>query len=202
MRHVTLRFRFLLAGLLLIIPLAAAAEPLPTAEALKDRTMGDPKAPVTMLEYASLSCPHCADFHAKTLPKIKEHFIDTGKVKLIFRDYPFDAPSFAAAMVARCAPPQRYFQFVAVLFENQTLWARSPNPREGLSRIAKLGGMTQDDFNRCVDNKSLYEGLRQRELEAERQYGVHSTPTFIIGDKTIVGAQPYEVFEKALSGKK
>jgi protein-disulfide isomerase len=202
MRHVSPRFRLLLSGLLLIIPLAAAAEPLTTVEALKDRIMGDPKAPVTMIEYASLSCPHCADFHAKTLPKIKERFIDTGKAKLIFRDYPFDGPSFAAAMVARCAPPQRYFQFVSVLFENQELWSHSPNPREGLARIAKLGGMTQDDFDHCVDNRSLYEGLRQREIEAERQYGIQSTPTFVVGDKIIVGAQPYEVFEKALNGAK
>ncbi len=169
---------------------------------MKDRVMGDPKAPVTMIEYASLSCPHCADFATKTLPKIEKNFITTGKVKLIFRDYPFDGPAFAAAMVARCAPPQRYFPFLAVLFANQDIWARSANPREGLARIAKLGGMTQDDFNSCVDNKSLYEALRQRELSAQREYGVHSTPTFIIGDKTIVGAQPYEVFAKALTAAK
>jgi protein-disulfide isomerase len=202
MQHVTKRFRLLLAGLFLVIPLTAAATPLSVVDAMKDRVMGDPKAPVTMIEYASLSCPHCADFATKTLPKIEKNFITTGKVKLIFRDYPFDGPAFAAAMVSRCAPPQRYFQFLAVLFANQDIWARSANPREGLARIAKLGGMTQDDFNSCVDNKSLYEALRQRELSAQREYGVHSTPTFIIGDKTIVGAQPYEVFEKALTAAK
>jgi protein-disulfide isomerase len=184
------------------MPLAAAGEPLPTAEALKDRTMGDPSAPATIIEYASLACHHCADFHAKTLPAIKERFIDTGKAKLIFRDYPFDGPAFAAAMVARCAPPPRYFQFVSVLFENQTLWSHSPNPRQALARIAKLGGMTQDDFDACVDNRSLYEGLRQRQIEAEERYGIRSTPTFVVGGTVIVGNRPFEEFEKALSGAK
>ena len=189
----------LVALCFLFVPLAAA-EPLPTAEAIEDRVMGDPKAPVTLIEYASLACHHCADFHKNTLPKIKERFIDTGTVKLIFRDFPFDGAAFAAAMTARCAPPARYFQFVSVLFANQEMWSHSPNPREALARIAKLGGMTQQDFDRCVDNKELYEGLRKRQLEAERQYGIRSTPTFILGDKKITGNQPFEVFEKALSG--
>lgn len=187
---------------LLFAPLAAAAEPLSTAEALEDRVMGDPKAPVTLIEYASLACHHCADFHAKTLPKIKERFIDTGKVKLIFRDFPFDASAFAAAMTARCAPPARYFQFVSVLFTNQEMWSHSPNPREALARIAKLGGMTQDDFDQCVDNKELFAGLRQRQLDAEKQYEIRSTPTFLVGDKKITGSQPFEVFEKALNEAK
>lgn len=182
--------------------LPAAAEPLPTAEALKDRVMGDPNAPVTLVEYASLACHHCADFHAKTLPRIKERFIDTGKVKLIFRDFPFDGPAFAAAMMARCAPEPRYFQYVSVLFENQALWSNSPSPREALARIAKLGGMTQDDFDKCVDNKDLFAGLRQRQIEAEQQHRIRSTPTFVLGDQTIAGNQPYEVFEKALNEAK
>jgi protein-disulfide isomerase len=182
--------------------LPAVAEPLPTEEAIKDRVMGDPNAPVTLIEYASLACHHCADFHANTLPRIKERFIDTGKVKLIFRDFPFDGPAFAAAMTARCAPPGQYFQFVSVLFENQELWSHSPDPRSALGRIAKLGGMTQDDFDSCVDNKELFTALRQRQIEAEQQYGIRSTPTFVLGDKTIAGNQPYEVFEKALNDAK
>ena len=184
------------------MPFASEAEPLPTAQALEDRVMGDPNAPVTLVEYASLACHHCADFHKKTLPQIKERFIDTGKVKLIFRDFPFDGPAFAAAMTARCAPPARYFQFVSVLFENQKIWSHSANPREALARIAKLGGMSQESFDRCVDNKELFEGLRKRQLEAEQQYGIRSTPTFILGDKKITGNQPFDVFEKALSDAK
>lgn len=192
----------LVALCFLFAPLTAAAEPLTTAEALKDRVMGNPKAPVTLIEYASLACHHCADFHANTLPKIKERFIDTGKVKLIFRDFPFDSSAFAAAMTARCAPPARYFQFVSVLFANQEMWSHSPNPREALARIAKLGGMTQQDFDQCVDNKGLFAGLRQRQLDAERTYEIRSTPTFILGDKKITGNQPFKVFEKALNEAK
>ncbi len=199
MQQVTRRFTLLLAGLVFLVPLAAAAKPFSIAEAMKDRVLGNPKAPVTMIEYASLSCPHCADFANETLPKIEKNFIDTGKVKLIYRDYPFDGPAFAAAMVTRCAPPKRYFEFIKVLFANQDIWARTADPRAGLARIAKLGGMTNAEYNACVDNKSLYEALRQRAISAQREYGVHSTPTFLIGGKTIVGAQPYEVFAKALT---
>jgi protein-disulfide isomerase len=199
-RHTFQRFLFVLCVPFAALP--AVAEPLPTTEAIKDRVMGDPNAPVTLIEYASLACHHCADFHANTLPRIKERFIDTGKVKLIFRDFPFDGPAFAAAMTARCAPPAQYFQYVSVFFENQALWSHNPNPREALARIAKLGGMTQDDFDSCVDNKDLFTALRQRQIEAEQQHGIRSTPTFVLGDKTIAGNQPYEVFEKALSEAK
>jgi protein-disulfide isomerase len=199
MQHVTVRFRLLLAALLLLVPLAAAAKPFSIADAMKDRVLGNAKAPVTMIEYASLSCPHCADFADHTLPKIEKNFIDTGKVKLIYRDYPFDGPAFAAAMVSRCAPPKRYFEFIKVLFANQDIWARTSNPRAGLARIAKLGGMTDAQFNSCVDNKDLYKALRQRALSAQREFGVHSTPTFLIDGKKIVGAQPYMVFAKALT---
>lgn len=199
MQHVTIRYRLLLAALLLLVPLAAAAKPFSIADAMKDRVLGNPKAPVTMIEYASLSCPHCADFADNTLPKIEKNFIDTGKVKLIYRDYPFDGPAFAAAMVSRCAPPKRYFEFIKVLFANQDIWARTNNPRAGLARIAKLGGMTDAQFNSCVDNKDLYKALRQRALSAQREFGVHSTPTFFIEGKKIVGAQPYMVFAKALT---
>ncbi len=192
----------LVALYVLFVPFAAEADPLTTAQALEDRIMGDPKAPVTLIEYASLACHHCADFHKKTLPKIKERFIDTGKVKLVFRDFPFDSAAFAAAMTARCAPPARYFQFVTVLFENQALWSHSPNAREALARIAKLGGMTQDDFDRCIDNKELFEGLRKRQLDAEQQYGIRSTPTFVLGNNKITGNQPFEIFEKALNDAK
>ena len=96
------------------------AEPLPTAEALKDHVIGDANAPVTMIEYSSLTCPHCADFHANTLPTIKENYIDTGKVKMIVRDFPIGGPAYAAAMIARCAGSRTaQLQFIDVLFANQ-----------------------------------------------------------------------------------
>ena len=104
-----------------------------------------------------------------------------------------------AAMLARCAPPARYFQFIDVLFQNQDKWSRDPNPITALARIGKLGGLSSDDFRACSANKAVIDGVLQTRLDAGKRFEVNSTPTFIInGEKRIVGSQPYEVFDDLL----
>ena len=120
--------------------------PLSTEAALKERVLGDPNAPVEIIEYASLTCPHCAAFHAEKLPQIKKKYIDTGKAKLIARDFPFDRLGAMGAMMARCANPARYHQFLDVLFKQQSKWTRSNDPVGELQKIGKLGGLSEDDF--------------------------------------------------------
>lgn len=196
------RLAWIFGALLLTVSFGASCKPLSTEEALKDRVLGDPKAPITIIEYASLGCPHCAKFHQETLPKIKKNYIDTGKAKLIFRDFPLGGAAYAAAMMARCAPPARYFQFVDVLFQNQQIWAGSKDPRAALARIGKLGGMSQADFDACLNNEALFKGLKNVQLEAKQKFDVNATPTFIINGEKISGAQPYEVFQKVLDKAK
>ena len=104
--------------------------------------LGNPNAPVTVIEYASLSCHHCAEFHAGTLPKLKERYIDTGKVKLVFRDFPLEQNALRAAMIARCAGPERRERFIDVFFKQQDGWSHAKDPTAALSQLAKLGGMS------------------------------------------------------------
>ena len=193
-----IRFGWIFGALMLTAAFAASAKPLGTEEALKERVLGDPKAPITIIEYSSLGCPHCAKFHKDTLPELKKNYIDTGKAKLIYRDFPLGGGAYAAAMMARCAPPSRYFQFIEVLFKNQDTWARSKNPQQPLARIGKLGGMSQADFDACLKNEALFQGIRKVQLEGKQKFEVNATPTFIINDEKISGARPYEDFRKIL----
>ncbi|MEX2615162.1 MAG: DsbA family protein [Alphaproteobacteria bacterium] len=189
-----------LAGIaaLFLVGTAQAAPPS-AADALKDRILGDPDAPIEIIEYASLTCSHCRDFHLEVLPDLKENYIDTGKVKLIYRDFPFDQQGLMASVLARCAPPNRYFQFLDVLFRNQDKWTQDPDPFGALMRIGKLGGLSGEDFKACLEDKELVDGMLQTRLTANQQFDVKSTPTFLIGDNNrIVGNQPYEVFDDLL----
>ncbi len=186
-----------IAALLFTMP--ATAEPISAEAALKDRILGDPNAPVEIVEYSSLTCPHCRNFHLNVLPKIKKKYIDSGKVKLIYRDFPFDRLGLIAAVLARCAPPIRYFQFLDVLFQNQERWSQDSDPGAALVRIGKLGGLSEDDFKACMANKELVDGLIQVRLDANKRFDVTATPTFIInGDKRVVGFQEFAVFDELL----
>jgi len=179
----------------------AVADPLSTEEALKDRILGDPNAPVTILEFASMTCPHCATFHADTLPELKEKYIDTGKVNLILRDFPFDRWALTASMMARCAPADRYHGAVDILFKYQDQWARASDPLTMLKRIGhQFGFLNPEDFDQCLRNEDLMNGIIQGRLDATREYDINSTPTFIIGDEVINGAQPFEAFDEVLAG--
>ncbi len=165
----------------------------------KDRVLGKADAPVTIIEYASLTCPHCAAFDRDVLPKIKQNWIDTGKAKLIYRDFPLDGWALRAAMVARCAPSERYFGFIDALFQGQNNWARAGNPEEALGRLAKLGGISEDKFQSCMKDEKLADAVSASRVVAEREYGVGSAPTFFVNGNKMVGEQTYEAFDKALA---
>ncbi len=187
------------ATVFLFLAAGANAAPPSAEEALKDRVMGDPNAPIEIVEYSSLTCPHCRKFHVEILPELKKNYFDTGKAKLIFRDFPFDQAALMGAILARCAPPSRYFQFIDVLFQNQEKWSRDANPIMALARIGKLGGVSEADFKACAANKELVEGILQVRITANKEYNVKATPTFVInGNKIVVGSQPYAVFDELL----
>ena len=191
--------------LLLAAPPAAAGN-VPLAEAVAEMVMGRDDAPVTMIEYSSLACPHCAAFHRDVLPKIKETYIDTGKVRLVYRDFPLGGLALVAAMVARCGGREKYFGFIEVLFRSQAQWSRSDNPRRELARVARFGGISQKDFEACLVSEPLMTDIRERAADAQQKLGIESTPTFIIEGEKILGARPFEdfrdVIEKALKKKR
>jgi len=167
-------------------------------EVLGVTALGDPNAPVTLEEHSSLTCSHCADFHEHILPKIKETYIDTGKVRLLVRDFPLGQLAAAAAMLPHCAGPDRYFGFLEVLFRSQATWAGGGDPLKGLEQIARLGGMSDADFKACLQNKELFEAIRDRAMDDQDRLGIDSTPTFFVNGEKLVGAQPFEEFSKAI----
>ena len=165
------------------------------AEAVRGEiVLGDGNAPVTIIEYSSLTCPHCASFHRETLPGIKERYIDTGEARLVFRDYPLDQAAVMAAVLARCAGKERFFGFVDVLFRSQKTWARASDPREALERIGRLGGLSQSDMDACFADGELESSIYASRVDAAKEYDIRSTPTFIINGEMVVGAQPFERF--------
>jgi protein-disulfide isomerase len=164
-----------------------------------DRILGNPEAPITIVEYASLTCPHCAHFANDVLPEIKKEWIDTGKAKLVLRDFPLDEPALRAAMIARCAPPERYYAFADTFFAAQEKWVRSSDYREALARLAKLGGMGNEQFDSCLKNTELENKIVEGRLKATQELDVSSTPTFFVNGSKLAGAPTKEEFEKLLS---
>jgi protein-disulfide isomerase len=165
-----------------------------------DRILGKADAPITIIEYASLTCPHCAHFDVAVLPKLKEKWIDTGKAKLVLRDFPLDEPALRAAMVARCAPPERFYPLVDTFFAQQEQWAATRDYRAALEKLAKLGGIGSKEFAACIADKKLEDQVAQSRLTAAQQLGVDATPTFFINGKKFEGAPTLEAFDQALSG--
>jgi protein-disulfide isomerase len=147
--------------------------------ATDDRVLGRDDAPITIIEYASLTCPHCAKFHNNSLATIKRDLIDTGKVRLIFRDYPIDNYALRAAMMARCAPNEKYFDLLEVLFKNQEKWTKSDNPLRALAQYGNLAGMDDDFITACMTNAELEAALLKRQRDAQTLYRIRSTPTFV-----------------------
>jgi len=160
-----------------------------------DRILGSLEAPITIVEYASLTCPHCAHFANDVLPEIKKAWIDTGKAKLVLRDFPLDEPALRAAMITRCAPPDRYYAFADTFFAAQEKWVRSTDYREALARLAKLGGMGKEEFDATALENKIVEGR----LKATQELDVNSTPTFFVNGSKLAGAPTLEEFEKLLS---
>jgi len=181
-------------------PQIAQAAPAAEDPLYAERVLGSPDAPVEIIEYSSLTCPHCANFHANILPELKREYIDTGRVKIVYRDFPFDRAALGAAMTARCMAPERYFPFLDGLFRTQGQWAGAQDPARALQQSARLAGLNEQQFNACLQNQQLADFILQRRLDAEQRFQVRSTPTFIFngGAERIVGAQPIEQFRAVI----
>ena len=165
---------------------------------LQDMVLGKPDAKITIIEYASLTCPHCAAFHADILPALKAEYIDTGKARLIYRDFPLDNLAFAGAILARCGGPEKYFTFLNVLFAQQRQWATASDPKAALIQIGRLGGVSAEQFDKCLADKPLGDFILQQRLDGNQKFNVNSTPTLIINGKTETGVPSLDELRKKL----
>ena len=164
---------------------------------LGEMVLGSDNAPVTIVEYASMTCSHCAHFHETTYPELKKRYIDTGKVRFILREFPLDPLAAAGFMIARCAGKDKYFDVVEMLFQQQETWAVR-NPLPPLLALAKQAGFTEKSFEECLANQPILDGIEQVRSRASEKLGVNSTPTFFINGKVQRGAMSMAELEKLL----
>jgi len=178
---------------------AQSSEALMEPGPLGEMAIGDPNAPNVVIEYASMTCSHCASFHADTFEALKEKYIDTGQVYFILREYPLDALATAAFMLARCGPKERYFPLVDLMFDRQPEWAFTDNPKEALLAFVRQAGYTEDSFNACLTNREVQDGVLAVKNRASNEFGVTSTPTFFVNGELQRGAMSIEDFDAILA---
>lgn len=170
----------------------AAVKTAATGPAYREFIHGDPKAKLTVIEYASLTCPHCADFAQTVWPLVKKNYVETGKIKFVFRDYPLDGLAMAGALLARCAPGDRGKNMIEMMFKNQAEWVRAAQPIEPLKQYAMLAGMTAPEIEACLKNDTLMKTIKEEQNKATSLYKVQATPTFYIGEEKLDGLAPGE----------
>ena len=176
-----------------------AEEELMKPGPLPENMLGNTNAKVTIVEYASMTCPHCAAFHTSIYPELKKKYVEPGTVRFVFREFPLDQRAGAASMLARCAGPDKYFQMIEVLFKRQEQWAFvKGSPIEELKSIARQLGMSEDAFNSCINDKKMLEALEVVRNRGSEQYGVASTPTFFVNGKKLTGGQDLAAFDKLI----
>ncbi|WP_338928964.1 thioredoxin domain-containing protein [Roseomonas mucosa] len=180
---------------------APAGAPANTAPATPDPRMaergaGKADAPVTVIEYFSLTCPHCARFHNEVWPKVKADLVEPGKARMVWRDFPLDQLALAAACAARALPVDRYEGFVSALFANQDRWAfaRGIDNLGEVAKIAALAGMSRADFDAAVNDRNLQRAIMEMRQQGEKEFNVNSTPTFVFNGKSVPGEIPFERF--------
>ena len=189
-----------IAGIETLQPAAAqsvTAVELLVPPPLGDRTLGKDDAPVTIVEYASMTCPHCAHFHETTYPELKKRYIDTGKVRFMFREFPLDPLAAGASMLARCADKDKFYPLIETLFQQQAKWAvEKPIPQ--LMAIAKQAGIGEQTFNTCLSDQKMLDAIQAEQKRATDKFGVNSTPTIFINGKKQVGGMSIDDLAKVI----
>ena len=180
--------------------LVLANEPSALDISVDDFMIGDENAPITIIEYASMSCSHCATFHTNTLPELKKEYIDTGKVRMVFRDYPFNYPALLGSMMMRCIPSDVRYDYMNALYKLQTTWVdKDPKvSKKELYKIMQSGGMSKEEFDNCISNTELEQKILQVLMDAQEEFDIKSTPTFIINGEKLGGNKDIKVFRQII----
>lgn len=178
---------------------AEDAGPGPTAATAGNAyVIGAADAPVTVIEYISLTCGFCARFHLDTLPALKTKYIDTGRLRMVVREYPLDGPGFQAAILVRCLDESRRDAFVQLLYERQQSWVRGRDPLAQAKKLARLAGLGAERADACLESDAIATAILETRQAGERDHGVEGTPTFVIGGRSIQDAMTLEEFEEIL----
>jgi protein-disulfide isomerase len=165
---------------------------------LGDQALGSANAPVVIVEYASMTCPHCASFHETIYPELKKKYIDTGKVRFIFREFPLDPLAAAGSMLARCAGGDKFFPLIETLFAQQKEWVVQ-KPLQPMFAIARQAGFTQQSFDQCLENQQILQGIEESRTRAASKFNVNSTPTFFVNGKIFRGGVTLDEIEKQIA---
>jgi len=181
--------------------IAAATPSLALAQAidrrLLPRTIGQPNAPVTVTEFFSLTCGHCAAFHNQVWPRVKLELVNTGRARMVWRDFPLDGVALAAASIARALPEERYEAFISTLFQTQDRWAFAQGRQlEELAKLAALAGMNREAFDAVVADEPLRRGILEQRVAAEREFQIRATPSFAFNGRLHSGNLPFEQFAR------
>ena len=165
-----------------------------------DFIIGNNNAPITIIEYASMSCSHCANFHNNTLPDLKKEYIDTGKVRYVFRDFPYNYPALLGSMIMRCIPSEVRYDYMNALYKLQNMWVVRENAitRQELYKIMQTGGMTKENFDTCLSNVDLENKILQEVIAAQGEFNIRSTPSFLINGDLLEGDKSIKVFRQIL----
>lgn len=184
-------------GLWIVMSLPLVLGEIKAAE-VGERSIGEADAPVTIIEYSSLTCPHCASFHTEVLPELKKQYIDTGKVRLIFRDFPLNEPAVDAAVLAHCAGDARYAGFLDVLFQTQSTWSSAADSRAALKQLGKLGGLSESEMDACFTDESMQDAVLQSRLDGSNEFEIQSTPSFVINGEVHAGNRTIDEFAEII----
>ncbi len=165
-----------------------------------DFMIGDENAPITIIEYASMSCSHCANFHTITRPELKKEYIDTGKVRMVFRDYPFNYPALLGSMMMRCIPSDVRYDYMNALYELQTTWVdKDPKvSKKELYKIMQSGGMTKDEFDSCYTNLDNENLILEGVMAAQKEFNIKSTPSFVVNGNIVEGNKNIKEFRQII----
>lgn len=189
--------KILLFILLLLITIVNTSHSkiVDTIEALEEKSLGNIEAPIKMVEFASMTCGSCAKFHNDVFPSIKKDFIDSGKVFFTYKDFPLDKFALKASVIARCSGDAKFFNFLSVIYNKQKDWTRTQDPFKSLLKIAKLGGLKNDEIKVCVGNKSIEDGILKDRLNSSKKFDIIATPTIYFNGKKYDGDLSYEALK-------
>ena len=191
-------FIYIISFFIYLFNSAQAASVLEVKE--DDFIIGDKSAPITVIEYSSLSCNHCANFHLNTLPQLIKEYVDTGKIKIVFRDFPLNYPALMGSLLLQCIDQDIRYDYLSALFILQSKWVKpeSEIAKKELFKIVQTGGMTKDQFNECLNNKDLEQKILQGLIDAQNEFNVGTTPSFLINGTLLEGNKSIKSFKKII----